>query len=491
MVCIVLYFVNLDRVQSRKRCKSNEDKNISLTNDSLSNTIERDPLSSNKLVQSLSIQEQLNKDSLTRIPRTVGKKNRKKVHARKKLGKPNRDMEKDNENDNGGTKGSSSSLNGSIKKRPLTHDNGINKKDNPASKRQRVFSPTNHENKLSDDDDKGYESDQEANGSDFGKPNESIKKTNKLNHKKNNKQRQLSRYDGDKNVMSSSNEPDKNDNGKTERPSSSRHDSNRKRPIAHDEDNDRPNDKENDGEIDINKPKAKSRKNSRNYENENQIVDDISLNTDTIFQEVKKIRDENIIVESDRVIYYRIGTYGAKGREKIRLAEKFPGSTVNGIIFDSEHLIPVGSLVLTVSDKVKRKKDKTGGIVERMAPAYFEVKTLHNEHIGTGNKNRLIDGLSAVKGIERVESSEHYRQIMFDLVEKDEIDSAIILNQELYTKTESFSKYRDSIEMDIATDSFLEMIKNNPPFIIFDKDGKAVEKKMNKQQQAKGHLYRL
>lgn len=160
--------------------------------------------------------------------------------------------------------------------------------------------------------------------------------------------------------------------------------------------------------------------------------------------EKKKTRRQNKLKATRAK--YEMGMHGAKKREQTRLTKKF-GIDVTGDTHESEHVIGFEPLNQTSGDK--RGSGTEVRQFENRAYAYQEMKELHRDHIGTGNKGSEDDtGFTA----------QSYRDSQRSLVEDGDISSAVQLNQLGYAFDPNKSQLTSTTEGKAATDSFNKMV---------------------------------
>ncbi len=168
----------------------------------------------------------------------------------------------------------------------------------------------------------------------------------------------------------------------------------------------------------------------------------------SIIDIIKKSINEEFKIIGKR-IKYKVGQYGAKRREQKRLSKKYK-IKVSGKTHEAEHPIGIEPLIRYANLKKNKKR------IIKFAPAYQEVKKFHSKHVGTRNKgfNYYKKNMDEDAGF----VSKTYRQTLRNLIDNDEISTAIQINQLGYAFLEGFDG--DSISTKIADDSFMKMIKS-------------------------------
>ena len=152
------------------------------------------------------------------------------------------------------------------------------------------------------------------------------------------------------------------------------------------------------------------------------------------------------------------GSYGTREQEKARLQNKFD-KEITGNEFEHEHIIGVNVLIRNSDERLNRDKGE-GKKIEKLAPAYYEIKELHRKHVGTGT------GPNADK----------FRDKINEFMIQDNVAGAMIENVREYGEMKEFRAFykKDPITNEfindnakIADDSFNHMIKKNPKFSMF------------------------
>jgi hypothetical protein len=168
---------------------------------------------------------------------------------------------------------------------------------------------------------------------------------------------------------------------------------------------------------------------------------------------------------------FAIGEHGFKTFEQTRLSEAY-GTTVSGATHQSEHTIGYEPLARTggmrggqrpapAETGQGRSFTRSGGLtrgvdprakdIENHAPAYQEVRGLHERHIGTGNrKKKDASGFNAAS----------YRDTQRQLLESGDVSSAVQINQLGYAFDPRFQANRASQEQRIADDSYDRMVEH-------------------------------
>jgi hypothetical protein len=140
------------------------------------------------------------------------------------------------------------------------------------------------------------------------------------------------------------------------------------------------------------------------------------------------------------------GSYGQKYKEK-NVLKTIHKTEINGKTHEKEH--PVGFKVLTknLNDDLGVSRDTSvGRQIEKSAPAYFEIKELHRNHIGTGSSRQ----------------AQEYRNWQDEAIKEGKLGNAIQLNQIEYAHDSNFQKIAKSPSGQAATDSYNNMIVKNP-----------------------------
>ncbi len=143
---------------------------------------------------------------------------------------------------------------------------------------------------------------------------------------------------------------------------------------------------------------------------------------------------------------YTTGQHGAKKDEQKRLSKKYK-TEVTGKSHESEHT--VGFKPLNKSNE-KRGNSKRMRKLENEAPAYQEEKKSHRSHIGTGNRNKKDDS-----GF----NSKTYRETQRKLIEKDDVSSAVQINQLGYAFLKGFQNKDEKASKKASDDSYKNMIE--------------------------------
>jgi hypothetical protein len=119
---------------------------------------------------------------------------------------------------------------------------------------------------------------------------------------------------------------------------------------------------------------------------------------------------------------YPPGTYGYKRHEKKALGIENTPKT-----YESEHVI---SNKVLIGDE-KRGETPRAIKLENLAPAYYEMKTPHRKHVGTGNSKK-----TDASGF----TSETYRRDQDRLLKSGDVSSAVQINRLAYAHQPSSSQ---------------------------------------------------
>ncbi|MEO1433645.1 MAG: hypothetical protein AAFV71_32215, partial [Cyanobacteria bacterium J06633_8] len=151
----------------------------------------------------------------------------------------------------------------------------------------------------------------------------------------------------------------------------------------------------------------------------------------------------------------QLGRYQDRYKERKRVKNE-SDFEITGNTHESEHVIAYSSL--KGDQGPKRNSDKPAKNLENKAPAYYEAKDFHRQHIGTGNnpeggKGKTRDGFK---------SSDEYWESQRNALEAGDTGTAVQLNQLGYAHNSDFQKdpQRTKKENQVADSSYNTMIEN-------------------------------
>ena len=145
----------------------------------------------------------------------------------------------------------------------------------------------------------------------------------------------------------------------------------------------------------------------------------------------------------------------------------------------AEHAASVSEIINNENNKnnILQRGNTEGLRLSNQAPVYYEDAWLHNEHVGTGNK----------------EGTAEYKEKIKKCLKDDNVAGAFIENCKGYGNIPQFQEFYkiddkdgdfNNIKAAVSHESFINMLENNPQFEIRADNG-GIEKRKLKDDSAK------